>query len=69
MKDGAFKTEFSTEPVYKIQSIRRQDAGVYQCVARNAVGSVLSEQARVLVACEYNVKLCLRNDSMSVLAL
>lgn len=55
MKDGQFKTEFSTEPVFKIQSIRRQDAGVYQCVARNAVGSIFSEQAQVLVACESSV--------------
>lgn len=52
MKDGAFQTEFSSEPVYKIQSIRREDAGVYQCVARNAVGSIFSEQVQVLVACK-----------------
>lgn len=51
MKDGSFQTEFSSEPVYKIQSIRREDAGVYQCVARNAVGSIFSEQVQVLVAC------------------
>ncbi|XP_032779959.2 protein sidekick isoform X2 [Daphnia magna] len=50
MKDGSFQTEFSSEPVYKIQSIRREDAGVYQCVARNAVGSIFSEQVQVLVA-------------------
>ena len=51
MKDGSFQTEFSSEPVYKIQSIRREDAGAYQCVARNAVGSIFSEQVQVLVAC------------------
>ena len=52
MKDGTFQTEFSSEPVYKIQSIRREDAGVYQCVARNAVGSIFSEQVQLLVACK-----------------
>ena len=51
MKDGVFQTEFSSEPVYKIQSIRREDAGVYQCVARNAVGAIFSDQVQVLVAC------------------
>ena len=54
MKDGVFQTDFSSEPVYKIQSIRREDAGVYQCVARNAVGSIFSEQVQVLVACEFD---------------
>ena len=57
MKDGQFKTEFSSEPVYKIQSIRREDAGVYQCVARNAVGSIFSDQVQVLVACKYTITL------------
>ena len=52
MKDGLFQTEFSPEPVYKIQSVRRQDSGVYQCVARNAVGSIFSDQIKVLVACK-----------------
>lgn len=59
MKDGQFKTEFSSEPVYKIQSIRREDAGVYQCVARNAVGSIFSDQVQVLVACKYTITLFL----------
>lgn len=57
MKDGQFQTEFSTEPVYKIQSIRREDAGVYQCVARNAVGAIFSDQVQVLVACKFHIKL------------
>jgi len=52
MKDGLFQTEFSPEPVYKIQSVQRQDSGVYQCVARNAVGSIFSDQIKVLVACK-----------------
>ena len=55
MKDGSFQTEFSSEPVYKIQSIRREDAGVYQCVARNAVGSIFSDQVQILVACKFTI--------------
>jgi protein sidekick len=55
MKDGQYLTEFSLEPVYKIQSIRREDAGVYQCVARNSVGSIFSEKVHIVVACKSNI--------------
>ena len=56
MKDGQYLTEFSLEPVYKIQSIRREDAGVYQCVARNSVGSIFSEKVHIVVACKLNAQ-------------
>ena len=52
LKDGAYLGDFSPEPVLKIQSIQRRDAGVYQCVARNSVGSIFSEKVQIVVACE-----------------
>ena len=52
LRDGDFISEFSSEHFYKIQSVQRSDAGSYQCVARNSVGSILSEMIPLTVACE-----------------
>ena len=62
MKDGKSLMDFSSEPVYKIQSIKRDDAGVYQCVARNSVGSIFSDKVQVVVAC----KSCSFNSNRSL---
>ena len=40
LKDGAFISDFTSEPFYKIISISRGDAGNYQCYARNEVRCV-----------------------------
>ncbi len=56
MKDGAFLSEYSSEHFYKIQSVRREDAGDYQCYARNSVGTIVSEKVPVTVACKYQEK-------------
>ena len=52
LRDGDFISEFSSEHFYKIQSVQRSDAGRYQCIARNSVGSILSEMIPLTVACE-----------------
>ena len=52
LKDGDFISEFSSEHFYKIQSVARTDAGSYQCIARNSVGSIVSEMIPLTVACE-----------------
>ena len=44
LKDGAFISDFTSEPFYKIISISRGDAGNYQCYARNEVRSVRSRK-------------------------
>lgn len=50
IKDGQELGDFSPENYYKIQSARREDAGSYQCIARNAAGSILSQKLDVAVA-------------------
>ena len=50
MKDGAFLSEFSPEPFFKIQSVHKIDAGNYQCYARNEAGTIVSEKIPVTVA-------------------
>ena len=52
LRDGDFISEFSSEHFYKIQSVQRTDAGSYQCIAKNSVGSILSEMIPLTVACE-----------------
>lgn len=52
IKDGQELGDFSPENYYKIQSARREDAGSYQCIARNAAGSILSQKLDVAVACK-----------------
>ena len=52
LKDGDFISEFSSEHFYKIQSVSQDDAGSYQCIARNSVGSIISEMIPLTVACK-----------------
>ena len=52
IKDGDFISGFSSEHFYKIQSVEREDAGSYQCIAKNSVGSILSEMIPLSVACK-----------------
>ncbi|KAA0722521.1 Protein sidekick-1 [Triplophysa tibetana] len=43
-------TEYSPEYRYKIASLDREDAGVYQCVVRNRMGALIQTRADVRVA-------------------
>ncbi|XP_026669718.1 protein sidekick isoform X6 [Ceratina calcarata] len=50
-KDGVpLSNELTSEYYFRIQSIRREDAGVYHCVATNDVGSIFSERISFAVA-------------------
>lgn len=53
LKDGQELGDFSPEYYYKIQPAKREDAGSYQCIAKNSVGSILSQKVDVMVACKY----------------
>ena len=44
----------AADTTLKIRNIQRTDAGVYQCVAANAFGSLLSNSAVLQVACKWN---------------
>ncbi|XP_056641389.1 protein sidekick isoform X2 [Diorhabda sublineata] len=50
MKDGTFITELSTDPFYKIFSAKLEDGGSYRCIAANKIGSILSEEIKIVVA-------------------
>ncbi|KAJ9598493.1 hypothetical protein L9F63_010813, partial [Diploptera punctata] len=50
LKDGIALGEFSSEHFYRIHTTKREDAGSYQCVAKNDVGSIFSEKIDVSVA-------------------
>ncbi|KAG8231181.1 hypothetical protein J437_LFUL007941 [Ladona fulva] len=41
---------FSPQHFHKIPATRREDAGIYQCVARNIAGAIFGEKIRVSVA-------------------
>jgi protein sidekick len=53
LKDGHPLTDYLPEHFYKIQSLRREDAGNYSCIAKNEVGAIFSNKFDVSVACEY----------------
>lgn len=52
LKDGGPVTDFSNNQYYRIQNTRREDAGSYQCLARNDAGTIFSEKIDVVVACK-----------------
>lgn len=50
IKDGALVSQNSTDMSLQIRNISLLDAGVYQCIASNELGSLLSSRAAVSVA-------------------
>ncbi|XP_044271077.1 protein sidekick isoform X2 [Tribolium madens] len=50
LKDWVPITEFSTDAYYKIISASHKDEGSYRCIAANKIGSILSEEMKILVA-------------------
>ena len=57
LKDGVFISNFSSS-LYsiRIENIRRNDSGVYRCIAKNEFGSILSSGAKLEVSCKYDRK-------------
>ena len=52
-KDGRFlPSEFNGSSL-KIKTMQKSSVGLYQCVASNVYGAILSSTASVQVACEY----------------
>ncbi|XP_014091561.2 protein sidekick isoform X13 [Bactrocera oleae] len=50
LKDGIPITDFSSSQYYRLQKTRREDAGSYQCIAKNDAGSIFSEKIDIEVA-------------------
>lgn len=50
LKDGVAIGDFTSGQYYRIQNTRREDAGSYQCFAKNDAGIIFSEKIDVVVA-------------------
>ncbi|KRF82053.1 LOW QUALITY PROTEIN: uncharacterized protein Dvir_GJ19051 [Drosophila virilis] len=50
LKDGIPVADYSSSQFYRIHITKREDAGSYQCIARNEAGSIFSEKSDVVVA-------------------
>lgn len=52
LRNGVPLSDYSSELFYKIHNTQRQDAGAYQCIAKNDVGAIFSEKNNIVVACK-----------------
>lgn len=52
LKDGEPITDLSSESFYRIISAKHEDEGSYRCIASNKVGSIISEEIRIVIACK-----------------
>lgn len=52
LKDNKPITDISSDPFYKILSAKHEDEGIYRCIASNKIGSILSEEMKITVACK-----------------
>lgn len=52
LKNGIPLGDYSSELFYKIQNTQKDDAGAYQCIAKNDVGAIFSEKNNIVVACK-----------------
>nr|XP_049695374.1 protein sidekick isoform X4 [Helicoverpa armigera] len=50
LRNGVPLSDYSSELFYKIHNTQRQDAGAYQCIAKNDVGAIFSEKNNIVVA-------------------
>lgn len=66
LKDGAPITEFSTGQYYRIPNTERDDAGQYNCMARNDAGTIFSDKIDVVVACKYTICLTITGPLLKV---
>lgn len=53
LKNGIPLGEYSSELFHKIHNTHREDAGAYQCIAKNDVGAIFSEKNNIVVACKF----------------
>nr|XP_018910641.1 PREDICTED: protein sidekick isoform X1 [Bemisia tabaci] len=50
LKDGREIGDYTSEYYHRIQNTKKEDGGSYQCIAKNDVGSILSQKVDVSVA-------------------
>lgn len=53
LKNGVSLGDYSSELFHKIHNTQREDAGAYQCIAKNDVGAIFSEKNNIVVACKF----------------
>lgn len=52
-KDGKEVGDFSSEyQSFRLLNLKHDDGGTYQCIAKNDVGSILSQKIEINIACK-----------------
>lgn len=60
LKDGREIGDYTSEYYHRIQNTKKEDGGSYQCIAKNDVGSILSQKVDVSVACKLHLYIFLK---------
>lgn len=47
---GDFSSEYQS---FRLLNLKHDDGGTYQCIAKNDVGSILSQKIEINIACKF----------------
>lgn len=61
---GDFSSEYQS---FRLLNLKHNDGGTYQCIAKNDVGSILSQKIEINIACKFTKSIELKKINYSAI--